>query len=428
MLAPGATLDEAHDQAVALVGIDHDGRDGVLLSSMQASSRPWPQTRSYSAGSLSARRVLLASRNSLDFDYVVIQAVNHVSCRHSRHDHEFMKPSSQITSHDIARAAGVSQATVSRVLRGAENVNAETRAKVIQAARALNYRPNVLARAMRTSRIGVIGVVVARLSNPLYTGILRALSDAVSQKGLRMVLWDTEGSGEIAAIDAIRQSLVDGVIFAAATRNSPVLEEAVAAGLPVVLVNRKVEGVDCSQVSSDNRDGAAKIAQYFHRHRRKRIGFVTGSREPSTIRDREAGFLEALQRLGIPLDGSLVRNVPFSHQDGRAAMRSLLELDNPPDAVFCVNDLLAFGAMDAAHDLGHAVPERCWIVGFDDVEIASWSRLSLTTVRQPIQAMVEDGVRLLLERLDNPEKEPTEIIHPVNLMIRDTTARAPFGG
>lgn len=338
-----------------------------------------------------------------------------------------MKAAAHITSHDIAREAGVSQATVSRVLRGASNVNAETRIKVIRAAKALNYRPNVLARAMRTSRIGVIGVVVARLSNPLYTEILRALNRTVSDRGLRMVLWDTEGSGEIAAIDAIRQSLVDGVIFAAATGNSPVLQEAVAAGLPLVLINRKVEAVDCSQVSSDNRYGGAQVAQYFHRHRRKRIGFITGSREPSTIRDRQAGFLEALQRIGTPLDNSLIRTVPFSHQDGRAAMRSLLELADPPDAVFCVNDLLAFGALDAAHDLGCSVPETCWVVGFDDVEIASWSKLSLTTVRQPLQAMVDDGVRLLLERLDNPERSPVEIVHPVNLMIRDTTARTPYG-
>lgn len=337
-----------------------------------------------------------------------------------------MKSRPHITSHDIAKAAGVSQATVSRVLRGAENVNAETRTKVIGAAKALNYRPNALARAMRTSRIGVIGVVVARLSNPLYSEILRALSQVLSEKNLGVVLWDTEGTGEIAAIDAIRQSLVDGVIFAAATRNSPVLQEAVAAGSPLVLVNRNVEDVECDQVSSDNRFGAMQVAEYFHRHQRRRIGFITGSREPSTIRDREAGFLEALKRIGVPLDSSLIRTVPFSHQDGRAAMRSLLELADPPDAVFCVNDLLALGALDGAHDLGCPVPEKCWIVGFDDVEMASWSKLSLTTVRQPVQAMVEDSIRLLLERLDHPEREAVQIVHPVNLMIRDTTARASF--
>lgn len=118
-----------------------------------------------------------------------------------------------------------------------------------------------------------------------------------------------------------------------------------------------------------------------------------------------------------------MRRVTFSHQSGRDAMRSLLELADPPDAVFCTNDLLALGALDAAVDLGCSIPEQCWVVGFDDVEMASWSTLSLTTVRQPTAALVEDGVRLLLARLDDPEIEPREIIHPVELMIRNSTGR-----
>lgn len=337
-----------------------------------------------------------------------------------------MKSRSHITSHDIAKVAKVSQATVSRVLRGADNVSEEARDRVVAAARALNYSPNALARAMRTSRIGVIGVVVARLSNPLYTDILRAVNEVAADSGLRIVLWDTEGAGEVAAIDAIRQSLVDGVIFAAATHASPVLREAIASGAPVVLINRTVDSVECDQVSSDNFTGAAKVADYFLQHGRRRIAFVSGVREASTIREREAGFLDVLAREGVPVDSSLLRRVPFTHEGGRMAMRSLLDLSDPPDAVFCVNDLLALGALDAACEMGCPVPQKCWIVGFDDVEMASWSTLSLTTVRQPVRTLVEDGIRLLIDRLDNPAREAEQIVHPVDLMIRGSTGRMAY--
>ncbi len=302
-------------------------------------------------------------------------------------------------------------------------MSAETREKVLAAARTIDYRPNVLARAMRTSRIGVIGVVVARLNNPLYTDILRALNLALVDQEMRVVLWDTEGAGEVAAIDAIRQSLVDGVIFAAATRTSSVLEEAIQASAPLVLINRTVDGLACDQVSSDNTSGGALVASYLLDHGRRRIGYITGNTEASTIQNREAGFLKALSEKGSKIESSLIRRVDFSHDAGRRAMRSLLDLADPPDAVFCANDLLAFGALDGALEAGCRVPEDCWVVGFDDVEQASWATLSLTTVRQPISSIVDDGVSLLLERLANPALEPRCIVHPVDLMIRGSTGR-----
>ena len=338
-----------------------------------------------------------------------------------------MKSKSTATSKDLALAAGVSQATVSRVFRGEENVNAETQQRVLDAAKLIDYRPNALARAMRTSRLGVIGVVVARLSNPLYTEILCALNEVLAHKGLKVVLWDTEGTGEVAAIDAISQSLVDGLIFAAVTRNSPVLHEAIRASAPLVLINRTIDDLSCDQVSSDNHAGGRAVASYLLDHGKRRIGFISGSLDVSTVRDREAGFLEAMAERGQEIETSMIRRVPFSHESGRSAMQSLLDLSDPPDAVFCANDLLALGALDGAYERGCRVPEDCWIMGFDDVEQASWSTLSLTTVRQPVQKIVEDGVNLLLERLAEPALEPRRIVHPVDLMIRRSTARARLG-
>jgi LacI family transcriptional regulator len=253
------------------------------------------------------------------------------------------------TSNDIARRAGVSQATVSRVLRNHQNVSAATRDRVLRVIDDLNYRPNGIARAMRTSRTDTIGVVVARLSNPLYPELLDMLNRALSDLGKRMVVWDSEGSGEEAASEAIRQSIVDGVLFTTATARSSVLYAAIRAGAPVVLINRTVEGLPCDQVSSDNAGGGALVAEYFVRNGRRRIAFISGDIEPSTIRERELGFMAMLKKLGSPLEPRLHLRAEFSHDSGRLAMRSLLETATP-DAVFCVNDVIAFGALDAARN------------------------------------------------------------------------------
>lgn len=330
------------------------------------------------------------------------------------------------TSQDIARHAGVSQATVSRVLRGTNNVKPETRDRVMDAVRALDYQPNALARAMKTSATGIIGVVVARISNPLYPELLHILNGRLSRLGKRMIVWDSEGSGEEAASEAIRQSIVDGVIFTTATARSAALNEAIRAGAPAVLVNRTVDGFECDQVSSDNLGGAAQVAEYFVGAGRRRIAFLGGDTEPSTIRDRDHGFTEALQRLGRPLDPAMRMSGPISHESARGAMRRLLQLADPPDAVFCVNDVMAFGALDAMVELDRRVPEDIWVVGFDDVDIASWSTLSLTTVRQPMAQLIDRAIDLLQARIAGTMARPERVCLPTELVIRRTTGHTPF--
>lgn len=330
------------------------------------------------------------------------------------------------TSLDIAKRAGFSQATVSRVIRGASNVKPATRQKIMDVMRELGYQPNALARAMRTNATGTIGVVVARLSNPLYPELLDVLNRRLSRLGKRMIVWDSEGAGEEAASEAIQQSIVDGVIFTTATARSMALQEAIRAGAPAVLVNRTVDGFDCDQVSSDNLGGAARVAEYFVGNRRRRIALIGSDTDASTIRDRERGFIDALDRLGRPLNSMLWSRGPISHESGHSAMRELLQLSDPPDAVFCVNDVMAFGALDAMVDLGRRAPEDTWVVGFDDVDVASWSTVSLTTVRQPMEQLIDRGIDLLLKRIHGDGVEPERVCLPTELVIRRTTGYAPL--
>lgn len=329
-----------------------------------------------------------------------------------------------VTSHDIARRAGVSQSTVSRVLTGNTKVRKEARDLVLAAVRELKYRPNGAARSMRTSQTGNIGVVVSRLANPLYPEMLQILGRCLVSAGFRMVVWNTEEMGEKAAVEAIRESRVDGAIMTTATAESTELYEALQLNVPVVLINRVVEGWRCDQVASDNLTGGRLVAEYLAKAGKRRIGMIGGSPLASTIRDRQAGFRSALTACGLPLEETLSAQVDrFSYKTGFDAASRLLELSDPPDAIFCVNDVIALGARDAARVRGIDVPSKLWIVGYDDIEMASWHAFDLTTIRQPLVRMTETAISLLIERIRGHEGDWQNICLPNELVIRGSTGR-----
>lgn len=334
-----------------------------------------------------------------------------------------------VTSRNVALAAGVSQATVSRVLQDSEKVSAATRERVLEAIISTGYSPNFLARAMKTRRTGMIGVVVARITNPFYPEVLEALSAELAAAGQRMVLWTSEGPGDVSALEAIREGMADGVVFTTVTADSMPLQEALKRQAPLVILNRSVEGLPCDQVTSDNVAGSRAIAEYLAAEGHRRLGFIGGPPRPSTSVERKRGFRQGLASAGIAWDEALCRYGDFSHADGHAAMRELLSLDDPPTAVFCVNDLTALGALDGARSMGRRVPEDIWVAGYDDIAMSAWEAFDLTTVRQPIPEMVAMAVRMLLDRIADPSLSPRQHRFPNELVVRGSTAgRPPRGG
>jgi len=332
-----------------------------------------------------------------------------------------------MTSHDVARLAGVSQSTVSRVLRDDPKVRPATRERVLRVLADTGYVPNAAARAIRTNRSGSIGVVVARLSYQLYPMMLETIGARLVNLGQRMIVWDAEHGGEAQASQALRQGVVDGVVLTAATGESGFLKSIASPQAPVVLLNRSVEGYPADQVSSDNLAGGRGVAEYFLQAGRKRIALIGGVHRASTIRDRERGFRAVLRQAGVEIPPHFyVRSETFSHASGRDAAVRLLQLATPPDAIFCVNDLLAAGAMDGARACKVAVPEDLWVAGYDDVELASWGAYDLTTVRQPIEQMVDCALDLLLEKIKNHGKPLENKCFPNELLIRTSTSRYPF--
>lgn len=331
-----------------------------------------------------------------------------------------------ITSHDVARLAGVSQSTVSRVLRQDEKVKPQTRDRVMQVLAETRFEPNAAARAFRAGCTKSIGVVVARLSYQLYPAMLEAIGAQLAQLGQRMIVWDAEYGGELPASRALRQGIVDGVILTASTAESEFLKEIASPHAPVVLVNRTVAGYPADQVSSDNVGGGERVAQYLLRSGRQRIALIGGVPRASPIRDREQGFRETLRRAGIELPAHYYQcTETFFHASGQEAATRLLKFSSPPDAIFCVNDVLALGAIDAARSLGVRIPEDLWIVGYDDIELASWGAFELTTVRQPMEQMIAHAIKLLLSKIANRDKPLESKCFPNELIIRRSTGRQP---
>jgi LacI family transcriptional regulator len=242
-----------------------------------------------------------------------------------------------------------------------------------------------------------------------------------------MMVWDAEYGGDLPASKALRQGLVDGVILLAVTATSDFLKDTSSASAPVVLLNRTMDEYPSDQVGSDNVEGGRMVAQYFIRHGRKHSALIGGLQRATPIRDREMGFRQALEQAGHALQSdNYRRSESFTYQSGRESARDLL-LTNPTlDAIFCVNDMLALGAIDGIRSMGFQVPQDVWVVGYDDIELSSWDSYDLTTVRQPLQEMVNEAVDLLLAKIAHPGKTQVLLKLSNELVVRSSSDGRAF--
>ncbi len=330
-----------------------------------------------------------------------------------------------LTSRDLARLAGVSQSTVSRVLTNSPRVNAETRAKVLKVLQEMNYTPNALARAMKTGRTDTIGVFMSRITSPFHSLLLDVIGRSLSSVGLHMILWNIEHDPAETVSQVIHQRLVDGFVFTSAAFGSSLHTMALESGTPTVLLHRGIDGAGCDQVVGDNWQGAFDLGSYLVRAGHTRIGLVTSPHTVSTARDRELGFRAALAEAGVRLPDRYVVTGSFTHAEGHNAARRLLAGKNPPTAIFAITDVLAFGLLDGARALGVGVPDDLWVAGFDNTEMASWESFDLTSVNQPVQAIVDTGIALLRRRIDDPAAEPIVRRLPCEVVVRGSTGHTP---
>jgi LacI family transcriptional regulator len=275
---------------------------------------------------------------------------------------------------------------------------------------------------MRMQRSGAIGVVTGRITNPFYPELLRCLTRTASERGLTTALWTADApSADAAAFQAIRGRLVDGLIFTTGVAHDEALAGALAEGTPLVLLSQGVDGLGCDQVTGDNHGGGRLAARYLLGHGRTDVAVISGPPQASTSRDRCEGFIEALARGGIVLPPERLVNCEFDHDSAHAAGMKLLDSPTPPRAVYCGNDLIAFGLLDAARDLGMSVPEDLWVVGYGDVPMAAWSAFDLTTLKLPLADMAKLAVDLLLQRISGERTKFERFMLAADLVVRRST-------
>ena len=305
-----------------------------------------------------------------------------------------------VTSHDVARLAGVSQPTVSRALRDGPGVAPDTRERVVAAARELGYVPSRAGRMLSTRRTRMIGVVGLALGDPFSAALLGPLDDAVSRHGYRTVLVPGR-PGRPDRADTLMDGSVDGFVLA-----SPAVDQGMAAGLsaagvPFVTVGHTAGGADACIV--DDRLGGELVAGFLVELGHRRLGAITGPVDAGPGRNRWDGFRLELGRLGIGLPSTRVVHGDATAAGGRRALLDLVAQPEPPTAVFCGTDAIAFGALDAAASLRLDVPDGLTVVGFDDVASASSDRFDLSTVHTGRERMAAEVVELLVARLDDPD-------------------------
>lgn len=324
------------------------------------------------------------------------------------------------TSIDVAKLAGVSQATVSRAFNPASKMNPSTRQRVLDAASALKYAPDAIARSLISNSTNIVAVIMQNTTNPFYATVLSKLSIRLRSMGKQILFFYLDDEGHMKdLIHQILQYRVDGILITSATLTSDLADTCVDFGVPVVLFNRYMNTPGIQAVCCDNVQAGRDCADYFFMKGYRSFAFIGGHDEASTSHDRRRGFVSRLEERGI--HDCPVINTPFTYEGGREGFRRLLEQEGTcPKALFCVSDLVCAGVLDCARsEYGLRVPEDAAVIGFDDIELASYSAYSITSFVQPMDSMIDRVLDLLLS-----EKQPSEstnlTLFPCTLKTRGT--------
>lgn len=326
---------------------------------------------------------------------------------------------------DVARKAGVSISTVSRVLNGKGNVDPVLATKVSRAAKQLNYSPNRVARSLRLRHNRVWALVISDIrTGPFFADVVRGVEDGAHESGYSMFLCnaDEDPSKEAGYLQLAVAENVAGVILtpsSAATDLKPLFD----AGIHVVLVDRKLPGTQADTVVADNIAGATQAVEHLLANGYRRIACISGPLTTTTGSERLLGYRMALERARLPVDDALIRVADFREEGGHQAINELLAQGACPDAVFITNNRMTAGALEAIEEAKLAVPDEIAVVGYDEISwAAALLRIALTTVSQPAYDLGHESARLLLSRLDGYSGAARTVVLPTSLNVRASSA------
>jgi len=330
-----------------------------------------------------------------------------------------------LTLEDIAREAGVSRSTVSRVVNDQPNVREDVRQRVWEVIQQRGYHPNVAARALASQRSQMLGLVLPRsvssfFTDPYFPHLTQGIAQACNQFDytLSLFLVSTKEDEDKIFPRLSRQGLMDGILLQSGQLGEQLIERLVNSNVPLVIAGRPFETEGISYIDVDNVGAAAGAVEHLIKLGRQRIATISGQPGSTVSIDRLAGYRRALQAAGRNFDDALIVEGDFTESGGYAAMEQLLPAR--PDAVFAASDLMAIGAMRAARDAGLRVPDDMAFVGFDDLPIANMLDIPLTTVRQPVAEFGFKAVEVLIDLIENGIKPARQIIMDTTLIIRES--------
>ena len=329
---------------------------------------------------------------------------------------------------EVARAAGVSTATVSRYVAGQTIRNGEAVRRAIDE---LGYSPSVVARSLKSGQHLCIGVVVPDITNPFFAAIVKGIEREARANGLQVILGNSdEDPGQEEALLADLALRTDGIIMAPLSEHEHLPVRVNAAGIPVVFVDRDIDsGLDVDRVMVDNTSGVHQAVEHLVGLDHTRIAVISGPLRSTPGRDRHEAFLDAMAGHGLTVDDELVEVRDFRESGGYDAMSRLWRADPRPTAIFIANNLMTMGALKALRDLGVAIPSALSVVGFDDLPLAALLDPPLTVVDRPEFDQGAEAGRLLIERLKGDrESAPHRVVLPVQLIVRNSTAPPPSEG
>ncbi|GGE19881.1 catabolite control protein A [Marinithermofilum abyssi] len=332
------------------------------------------------------------------------------------------KKKETITIYDVAREAGVSMATVSRVVNGNPNVKPVTRKKVLETIRRLGYRPNAVARGLASKKTTTVGVVIPDISSAFYAELTRGIEDIANMYHYNIILCnsDLKKNKELQLIDALLEKQVDGLLFMGGEVTEEHREVFAGASVPVVLAATHDE--ERPYVTIDQVKAAKDATSILIKEGNQRIGLIGGPLTDAIMgQPRYQGYREALEESGIGFEEELVRLGNYRYQSGLDAMQELLALPEPPTAVFAVNDEMAVGAIHAVQDAGKKVPEDVSVIGFDNIPLASQVRPRLSTVAVPMYDIGAVAMRLLTKYMNDETIEDNQVVLEYRIELADST-------
>jgi LacI family transcriptional regulator/LacI family purine nucleotide synthesis repressor len=330
------------------------------------------------------------------------------------------------TIRDIARLAGVSITTVSKVINNYPDIGERTRQKVIKIMEQENYHPNAIARSLSTNRSHSIGVFInynlsRGLHHLFFHEILFGLETDLGQKGYDFIYFsDLKWKDSCDYVAKSKNRHVDGVVLMGIPLSDNHIDKLLKSSIPAVFLDVDIVGKNATYVTFDNVGGARQVVKYLYELGHREIGVITGLKFTKPAQDRLLGFQQAMNELDLVYKTDYIINTSFSEEGGHNAMEKILKMDKRPTAIFCHSDSIAIGAMRAIQEAGYRVPDDFSIVGFDDLQICTYINPKLTTVRQDAFLMGQKAAELLTVMMEQPDKSIFPVVLPTELIIRES--------